>query len=176
METEELQKVAENAGGFAVLADFYALAEMYSLVAMRFHRHLDKSGRPYVEHCYHVANALRPYGMTLQAIGCGHDLIEDTHTTYQELYSMGFSDEIVDGIRCVTKVPGESKEEYRAKVISNDRAILVKIEDIDHNSDLRRLKGVRPKDFERHVEYMEFSHILQVAAKERNLYGKYRIV
>jgi hypothetical protein len=32
----------------------------------------------------------------------------------------------------------------------------VKMEDLRHNSDIRRLKGVRPKDIERMVRYHEF--------------------
>lgn len=49
--------------------------------------------------------------------------------------------------------PGETEEEYLAKVMSNKDAIIVKLADLRHNSDIRRLKGVTEKDVRRIEKY-----------------------
>ena len=98
----------------------------------------------------------------MQCIAVGHDLIEDTDTTLDELSNMGFSLRVRKGIQCLTKTPAaalpgfDADEIYRRKVKSNPDAIRVKIEDLRHNSDIRRLKGVTEKDVARMVRYHEF--------------------
>lgn len=114
----------------------------------------------------------------LQCIAVGHDLIEDCNTFYQKdreyceawhtpehnnyirsshyLKYLGFTERIVNGIISLTKIPGESYEEYKNKVKSNPDAVLVKMADLRHNSDIRRLKGITQKDIERTRRYHEF--------------------
>jgi hypothetical protein len=77
----------------------------------------------------------------LQCIALGHDLVEDTETTYTELRELGFTERVVKGIQALTKVPGETNEEYMARIKANPDAIRVKLQDLRHNSDIRRLKG-----------------------------------
>jgi (p)ppGpp synthase/HD superfamily hydrolase len=147
------------------------LADMIALTATEFNAivKFDKSGKPYILHCLKVMHYLEPYGYTIQTIGCGHDLFEDTKVTRSRLLQLAYPDRVVNGIQALTKMPGQSYEEYKQTVFSNDDAVLVKMADIRHNSDLRRLKGVRQKDFDRHVEYMEFYYQLEQVAMERGL-------
>ena len=56
----------------------------------------------------------------------------------------------------LTKIPGESIAEYKAKVKSNPDAIIVKMADLRHNADVRRLKGVTEKDLARMKYYQKF--------------------
>lgn len=65
--------------------------------------------------------------------------------------------------------PGQTQEEYEEQVLANDDAIDVKIEDIDHNSRMIHLKGIRDKDFARAVKYQKFYVRLQAARKERKM-------
>ena len=64
-------------------------------------------------------------------INLGHDLIEDKCKyqgeliTFQMLRDLGFSERVVEGIRCLTKLPGETLREYIEKVKSNIDAVLV---------------------------------------------------
>lgn len=46
--------------------------------------------------------------------------------------------------------------QFRAAVKSNPDAVRVKIEDLRHNSDIRRLKGITEKDVARMARYHEF--------------------
>lgn len=132
------------------------LSKMISLATERHVGQFDKGGRPYILHPLTVMHRLRTDDEELQCIAVGHDLVEDTDTTLDELSNMGFSLRVRQGIQCLTKTPGIEDAVYRRKVKSNPDAIRVKIEDLRHNSDIRRLKGVTEKDIARMVRYQEF--------------------
>lgn len=137
------------------------LSKMISLATERHAGQFDKGGRPYILHPLTVMHRLRTDDEELQCIAVGHDLIEDTDTTLDELSNMGFSLRVRKGIQCLTKsdeiIGGIDREEnYRRMVKSNPDAIRVKIEDLRHNSDIRRLKGVTEKDIARMVRYHAF--------------------
>lgn len=139
------------------------LSKMLSLVVEAFAGVYDKGGRPYVLHCLQVMMWLDEDDEELQCIGLGHDLLEDTDVSEDRLNELGFSARVIEGIKALTKVPGETYEEYKAKVKSNRDAVKVKMKDLRHNSDIRRLKGLRQKDIERvaryHAFYVELSAI-----------------
>ena len=63
---------------------------------------------------------------------------------------------IVDAIKCLTKVSGETYQEYKARVLSNRDAMKVKKADLRHNTDIRRLKGTTEKDIARTAKYLSF--------------------
>lgn len=132
------------------------LSKMISLATERHAGQFDKGGRPYILHPLTVMHRLRTDDEELQCIAVGHDLIEDTATSSQELRELGFSDRVVKGIQTLTKFDSQTHDEYRDRVKSNPDAIRVKIEDLRHNSDIRRLRGVTEKDVARMVRYHEF--------------------
>lgn len=140
------------------------LCKMIQLATQRHAGQFDKGGRPYILHPLTVMHRLRTDDEELQCIAVGHDLVEDTITTSQELRELGFSERVVAGIRDLTRFASQSADEYRETVKSNPDAIRVKIEDLRHNSDIRRLKGVTPKDVARMVRYHEFYLELKGAA------------
>lgn len=170
--TTEKQMV--NSLNEMVMTDEAVLSDMISIVGSHFNQIFDKSGKPYSLHCFKVMHYLQPHGMLMMAAGAGHDLFEDKskdgkQVTRRDLLLRGHPDVVVDTIQCVTKMPGQSYDEYKETVLSNDRGILLKMADIRHNSDLRRMKGVRQKDFDRHLEYMAFYNELEQRAIERGL-------
>lgn len=132
------------------------LSKMISLATERHAGQFDKGGRPYILHPLTVMHRLRTDDEELQCIAVGHDLIEDTETTEWELKQLGFGDRVVGAILCLTKFKGEDEGQYREAVKCNPDAVRVKIEDLRHNSDIRRLKGVTEKDIARMVRYHEF--------------------
>jgi (p)ppGpp synthase/HD superfamily hydrolase len=132
------------------------LSKMISLATERHAGQFDKGGRPYILHALTVMHRLRTDDEELQCIAVGHDLLEDTETTTPELKALGFSNRIVSGISHLTKWRGLDDRGYRDLVKSNPDAVRVKIEDLRHNSDIRRLKGVTEKDIARMVRYHEF--------------------
>lgn len=132
------------------------LSKMISLATERHAGQFDKGGRPYILHPLTVMHRLRTDDEELQCIAVGHDLIEDTDTSEYGLLQLGFSERVVKAILCLTKFKGEDERQYREAVKSNPDAVRVKIEDLRHNSDIRRLKGVTEKDIARMVRYHEF--------------------
>jgi (p)ppGpp synthase/HD superfamily hydrolase len=116
----------------------------------------DRGGRPYILHPLKVMHYLKSDDEELQCIALGHDMVEDCGVTYEQLKADGFTDRIIDGIKALTKVPGETHEEYKARVMANPDAVAVKLCDLRHNTDIRRLKGVTPKDMARMEKYFHF--------------------
>ncbi len=138
----------------------HQLSNMLIIATQRHDGQFDKGGNPYILHPLKVMHYLRSDDAELQCIALGHDLIEDTfddvHTGLTYLLSRGFSNRVVDGIFALTKRPGQTFEEYKEQVKGNHDAILVKMADLRHNSDIRRLKGVTQKDIERIEKYHRF--------------------
>jgi (p)ppGpp synthase/HD superfamily hydrolase len=141
------------------------LNKMLVLATNRHAGQFDRGGNPYILHPLKVMYYLKTTDEELQCIALGHDMIEDTNTTYAELISLGFTDRIIDGIRALTKVPGETYDDYKGRVKANPDAVKVKMCDLRHNTDIRRLKGVTEKDLDRMAKYNRF--YLELAIIER---------
>lgn len=132
------------------------LSDMLMYATSKHNGQFDKSGKPYILHALAVMQLLpADADEELQCIGLGHDLVEDCGVTYKDLESM-FTTRIMEGIKALTKVPGETMEEYKDKVKANPDAVQVKIADLRHNSDITRLKGITQKDLERTARYHSF--------------------
>lgn len=115
----------------------------------------DRGGEPYLLHVLKVMHYLKTDDEELQCIAVLHDIVEDTAIELENLEASGynFSKRIIDGIQALTKINGESYDDYLERVMSNRDAVLVKMCDLRHNMDIRRLKGVTPKDMKRIEKY-----------------------
>lgn len=118
----------------------------------------DRGGTPYILHPLKVMYYLKTSDEELQCVAVLHDILEDTKTTKQDLVQHGMSQRVIDGVFSLTKLPGETLAEYKHRVFSNLDAMLVKKQDLRHNSDIRRLKNktVTEKDIDRLVKYQQF--------------------
>ena len=142
------------------------LANMLLLAANAHAGQFDRGGKPYILHPLKVMHYLKSDDEELQCIALGHDIIEDTDVTYGELSAAGMSTRVLEGIRALTKVRGESYTEYKVRVMQNRDAMRVKLCDLRHNTDIRRLKGVTEKDVARMAKYHEFWVEIQLALLE----------
>ncbi len=142
------------------------LGKMIHIAVTAHQGQFDKSGRPYVLHVLKVMELLDTDDEELQCIAVGHDLFEDTTVTAAQLRTEGFPERVIEGIRGLTKMPGQSYDEYQAGVFSSTDRMLVKSADLTHNMDLKRLKGVRPKDIERAGRYIEFYYAIQMRLRD----------
>lgn len=133
---------------------------MLTIATQRHSGQFDKAGRPYILHPLKVMHYLKSDDDELQCIALGHDLIEDTYKNFEDgvlhLRSLGFTPRVIYGIMALTKRFGQSYDAYKAQVKGNPDAVKVKMADLRHNSDIRRLKGVTAKDIERTVRYQQF--------------------
>lgn len=98
---------------------------------------LDKGEHPYILHPIYVSMQFKSENERVVAIL--HDIIEDTEVTEKQLRIIGFSDAVVDAVVAITKREGEIYSDYIDRVSQNEIALRVKIEDMKHNLDVRRL-------------------------------------
>lgn len=131
------------------------LSTAITLAATGHMNQFDKGGNPYILHPLAVMQFAKDAGDDIEIlIACVlHDWIEDTKGTYKQLVESGINERSVAAVKAVTKVPGETTEEYEAKILANPDAIRVKLHDLRHNTDIRRLKGVSQKDMDRMEKY-----------------------
>lgn len=155
----------KNSKGFIVLPPAKQAALMCKLAAERHVDQFDAQGDPYIYHCQkvlHYVRKFRPDDYELQAVAVGHDLIEDTKTSFAELYELGFSDRVIEGIRALTNLPGETEDDKMGRICENVDAMLTKsLGDLRHNTDIRRGKGLRQKDFDRLQKYHTRYHTIK---------------
>lgn len=132
------------------------LDKMLVIATNAHHGQFDKGGNPYILHPLRVMSFLKDDDEELQCIALGHDVIEDTKVTYKDLREEGISERVIAGIRALTKQPGQTYEEYKEGVFASVDAMKVKLCDLRHNTDIRRLKGVTEKDIARLAKYHTF--------------------
>ena len=132
------------------------LDKMLVIATNAHHGQFDKGGNPYILHPLKVMHYLKSDDEELMCMALGHDVIEDTNVTYKDLRDAGISERVINGIRALTKQPGQTYDEYKEGVFANVDAMRVKMADLRHNTDIRRLKGVSDKDIQRIAKYQKF--------------------
>lgn len=107
-------------------------------IAVEAHRGVtDYSGMPYICHVMRVMQA--GHTEAEKIVGVLHDVVEDTDWTFDALHKEGFPAEIVDALRCVTKISeDEPYDDFIERVKTNPLAVAVKINDLADNMDVRR--------------------------------------
>ena len=122
----------------------------------------DKYGAPYIKHVTRVMNM----GATdnEKIVGVLHDVIEDTHWTFEDLEKEGFSKELIDALRCVTKTSeDEDYQEFTNRVKINPLAVKVKLNDLTDNLDIKRMPVVLESDLKRLNKYLKaYNELLNV--------------
>ncbi|AIA64641.1 putative metal dependent phosphohydrolase [Cronobacter phage CR8] len=137
-----------------VLPQAEQLAMMIKLAATHHMKQFDKGGRPYVLHVLKVMHYLKDKDDDLlNCMAVGHDLLEDTPVQAIDLERLGISTRVIQGITVLTKVPNQSHTEYLRGILLSYDACRVKLADLRHNTDIRRLKGLREKDLQRMAKY-----------------------
>ena len=121
-------------------------------IAARTHAgQTDKGGAPYILHPLRVMLRVAPGAQQIVAVL--HDVVEDSDVTFEDLEQEGFSAEVVKGLRAVTKVEGESYEDFVARAALDPVGKAVKLADLMENSDLSRIAEPSRKDLERVEKY-----------------------
>lgn len=113
---------------------------------------VDKSGMPYVFHPFYLASQMTDEVSVTVALL--HDVVEDTKISFDDLVSLGFSDEVIAALKLLTHEENVPYMEYVEKIKTNETAKKVKLADLRHNSDLSRLDEISPKAVERQKKYL----------------------
>jgi len=134
---------------------------------------VDKAKEPYLLHPLWVSATLTetPYRSVLkkhmsvlseeekeyaQCVALLHDVIEDSPITYEDLLMIyHLPKDIADAVLILTKTKGEDYSLYLKRVKENKLARVVKLSDLLHNSDLRRLPRVKNEDKQRRLKYLK---------------------
>ena len=114
---------------------------------------LDKGGQPYILHPLWVMNKVRHLGEDTMIVAVLHDVVEDTPWTLELLREEGFNGTIITALQYLTKDPEVPYDSYINSISTHTIATAVKLRDLEHNSKITRLKGLRKKDFERLAKY-----------------------
>lgn len=121
---------------------------------------VDKSGMDYINHPLRVMSLCETE--TEKIVGVLHDVIEDSNLTFEYLINEGFSDEVIEALRCITKLSEEENyDSFIERVKQNNLTVKVKICDLTDNLDVRRLKKITEKDFIRLSKYLHAYHSLR---------------
>lgn len=121
-------------------------------IAVNAHRgQLDRQGRPYILHPIAVMMSMDTDEERIVAIL--HDVVEDSPISLDDLREAGFSEAIVEAVDALTNREGESYKDFIERLSPNPLARRVKLGDLQHNMDIRRLPEVSDKDLERLRKY-----------------------
>lgn len=124
-------------------------------IAAEAHRgQFDKNGCDYITHPLRVMAA----GNSLEEkiVGVLHDVVEDSDWTFERLEAEGFSGDVIEALRCVTRLSdSEPYDRFIARVKSNPLAVAVKLNDLTDNMDIRRLPYISEKDVKRLKKYLK---------------------
>ena len=112
---------------------------------------VDKGGAPYILHPLKVM--LRMTTLEERIVAVLHDVVEDCEISLDDLRKEGFSEEVLTAIQSVTKVPGESYEDFVERAAQNPIGRVVKLADLEENSDLSRIASPSWEDLERIEKY-----------------------
>ena len=116
----------------------------------------DKAGKPYIFHPIKVSFGVK--GLDAKTVALLHDVIEDTNTQIESL--MFLTNEQRKALSLLTHNKSVPYFEYVKKIKGNRIAKAVKLSDLRHNSNLRRLKVVSENDKKRVEKYSKAMELL----------------
>lgn len=114
---------------------------------------VDKGGRPYILHPLWVMDKVRHLGDDYMIVAILHDVVEDSSWTIEELIRFGFNQDTMYALSLLTHVKEVSYDDYIKAISTDPIAKAVKLRDLEHNTKVTRLKGLRKKDFDRLEKY-----------------------
>lgn len=139
-----------------------SLGTAIRIAALVHEKQKDRGGFAYITHPIRVMQSLNTRDEEIMSIAVLHDVLEDgTNWTLARLKAEGMSDRTLSALLCLTHPKEESYEKYIDRVATNEDAIVVKLADLEDNMRASRLKGLRPKDFERLEKYCRAYTFLQ---------------
>lgn len=111
----------------------------------------DKAGKTYILHPLRIMAQMETEQE--MAVALLHDVIEDSTYTADDLLKLQIPAEVVDAVQCLTRVRGETYDEFIDRVLKNPIASKIKKADIEDNINVLRLKSLATADLERIAKY-----------------------
>jgi len=137
----------------------------YSIARRAHEGQTDKSGVPYIEHAWFVAEQMDTDEEYI--VAALHDVVEDTDLTFDELEHEGFPPSVISALKLLTHDDGGDYFDYVRRIKSDPLAMKVKLADLRHNSDSGRLASLLPETAERlKKKYTEAIRILEDKSRD----------
>ncbi|EXF96404.1 GTP diphosphokinase [Pseudomonas fluorescens HK44] len=127
------------------------LERAIAIAAAAHEGQVDKGGAPYILHPLKVM--LRVSTLEERIVAVLHDVVEDSGISLDDLRQEGFSETVLAAIESVTKLPGESYELFVERAAQNPIGRVVKLADLEENSDVSRIAQPSWEDLERIEKY-----------------------
>jgi (p)ppGpp synthase/HD superfamily hydrolase len=120
---------------------------------------VDRYGRPYILHPLHLMLQMETDEEKMTAVL--HDVVEDSDKTLADIAALGVPAEVVEAVGLLThdkeNVPYDL---YVEAIKPNPLARRVKLADLTHNMDIRRLHDLNEKDLARLQKYYKAWRLL----------------
>lgn len=114
----------------------------------------DKAGKNYILHPLRLME--RGHTEEEKIVGVLHDVVEDSEWTFEMLEAEGFTPEVIEALRCVTKLSeDENYDHFIDRVLTNPLAMRVKLLDLEDNMDMSRLNECTEGDIQRLQKYQK---------------------
>lgn len=128
-----------------------SLARAVAIAAEAHKDQVDKNGVPYLLHPLRVM--MRMGSLEAMTAAVLHDVVEDSAWTLEALRAEGFSETVLEAVDRLTKREGESYEAFIERAMGHALARLVKRADLEDNMDVRRIRDLSERDWERLKKY-----------------------
>lgn len=123
------------------------------------HNQTDRNKKPYILHPLHLMHQMNSEVEMMAAVL--HDVVEDSEMTLDDLRREGFVAEVVSAVELLTHdKEAMSYEDYVRRLKSNPLARKIKLADLTHNMDLRRIERIGDADLKRMEKYHRAWEIL----------------
>jgi (p)ppGpp synthase/HD superfamily hydrolase len=133
------------------------LLETAIRLAAKVHKgQVDRFGKPYVLHVMRVM--MRGQDFDEQVLGALHDVLERSDLTLADLEKKGFSARILKALEHITRKPEETYEQYIDRVVEDNLAIRVKLNDLADKMDLLHVDQLDPSDLKRYNKQLAAYH------------------
>ena len=126
-------------------------------IAFDAHREdVDRGGYPYVLHPFYLATQMEDEASACAALL--HDVVEDHAGRYSfdDLARAGFPEEVLRALRLLTHARGVPYMDYIRALAVDPIARRVKLADLRHNLDARRLGGARPGKYDQYLQALAY--------------------
>lgn len=132
------------------------LSKAIKIAATAFEGKYDKGGVPYIMHCLYVMHKVKHLGELAMICAILHDVVEDCEDegyTFEFLRKEGFSEEVILILQLLYHRKETPYMDYIKALSVHPIAKEIKKADLEHNSKVSRLKGLRKKDLDRMEKY-----------------------
>jgi (p)ppGpp synthase/HD superfamily hydrolase len=131
------------------------MSQLEKAIALAVDAHagqVDKAGRPYILHPLRLMLQMETEAEMITAVL--HDVVEDTAVTLDELRALGFPETVLAALALLTHHTADTGyDEYIAAIKPDPLARRVKLADLAHNMDVRRLPELTLKEWGRLEKY-----------------------